>query len=267
MARLLDDAGVDAILVGDSLGMVIQGAENTLGVTLDEMVYHTRAVVRGTSRAHVVADMPFMSYQADVAEAVRAAGRLLKEGGAQSVKVEGGKEIGPAVEKMVGAGIPVMGHVGLTPQSVHAMGGFKVQGRTTEAASRILDDAVALDEAGAYAVVLEGIPVELSRMVTDAVSIPTIGIGAGSACDGQVLVVYDMLGMVQGFRPKFVKTYVNLAGVIKDAVATFKSEVAEGMFPAEEHTFHAAEKLFGSGPREADDEEDRLLTGLYGSQS
>jgi len=269
-ARLIDEAGADVILVGDSLGMVIQGEENTLPVTLEDIIYHTRAVMRGSRRAHVVADMPFMSYQANLAEAVANAGRLLKESGAQSVKVEGGRDIAPAVQRMVAAGIPVMGHVGLTPQSVHAMGGFKVQGRTVAAAERILDDAHALEDAGAYAVVLEGVPVELSRMVTDALSIPTIGIGAGVACDGQVLVIYDLLGMVQGFRPRFVKTYANLAGVIKDAVATFRTEVAEGQFPGEEHTFHAAEKLLGSRPlqgHDRDDDEDEMLSSLYGVQS
>jgi 3-methyl-2-oxobutanoate hydroxymethyltransferase len=268
-ARLLDEAGVDAILVGDSLGMVIQGASDTLAVTLDEMIYHTRAVVRGSQKAHVIADMPFMSYQADLAEGVRNAGRLVKESGAQAVKVEGGREIAPLVRRVVTAGIPVMGHVGLTPQSVHAMGGFKVQGRTTEAAARILEDACALEEAGAYAVVLEGVPVELSRMITDAVSIPTIGIGAGNACDGQVLVIYDLLGMVQGFRPKFVKTYANLAGVIKDAVATYRSEVREGDFPTEAHTFHAAEKLLGEAQaeaREAAEPEAEPIDGLYGAE-
>ena len=268
-ARLIDEAGADAILVGDSLGMVIQGEETTLPVTLDDIIYHTRAVVRGSKKAHVVADMPFMSYQADVAEGVRNAGRLLKEAAAQAVKVEGGKEIAPLVKRMVAAGIPVMGHIGLTPQSVHTMGGFKVQGRTVAAAEQILEDAHALEDAGAYSIVLEGVPVELSRMITDALSIPTIGIGAGIACDGQVLVIYDLLGMIQGFRPKFVKTYANLAGVIKDAVATYKSDVVDGQFPAEEHTFHAAERLLGTRQLEGleSDEEDRLLSSLYGVQS
>ncbi len=263
-ARLIDEAGAEIILVGDSLGMVIQGHDDTLSVTIEDVLYHTRAVVRGSRRAHVVADMPFMSYQGDPNEALANAGRMLKEGGAHAVKLEGGVDVAPAVRKMVRAGIPVMGHVGLTPQSVHAMGGFRVQGKTSDSAQRILADARALEDAGAYAVVLEGVPVELSKMVTESLSIPTIGIGAGRECDGQVLVIYDLLGLFEGFRPKFVKAYAELAGGVRDAVARFKDEVRSGAFPAEEHTFHAAEKLFG--PRQVDttDDDDPPLGGLYG---
>ena len=268
MAKLVDRGGADAILVGDSLGMVIQGRKDTLAVTLDDVIYHTKAVVRGAERAHVVADMPFMTYQADLTEAVYNAGRLLKEGGAQSVKFEGGREYAPLVERLVRSGIPVMGHLGLTPQSVHAMGGFKVQGRTAAAAERILADARALEEAGCYAIVLEGVPVELARVITESLQIPTIGIGAGVECDGQVLVCYDLLGMFDDFVPKFVKQYARLGAEVSDAVANFKREVQAGEFPAEEHTFHTKEPLFrprevklpdDSGPDDGDP-----IGGLYG---
>jgi 3-methyl-2-oxobutanoate hydroxymethyltransferase len=263
-ARLADRAGVDAILVGDSLGMVIQGNDNTIPVTLDEIVYHTRAVKRGAQQAHVVADMPFMSYQADLVTGLENAGRLVKEGGAESVKLEGGEEYAELVERITRAGIPVMGHVGLTPQSVHAMGGFKIQGRDAAAAQRILRDAKALEAAGCYAIVLEGMPVELARVITDALEIPTIGIGAGAACDGQVLVIYDLLGMDPSFRPKFVKPYADLGTLIPDAIRRFKEEIDAGTFPAEEHTFHTKEQLFG--PREvvSDPSDEDGLTGLYG---
>ncbi len=269
MARLVDRAGADVILVGDSLGMVFQGEQNTLGVTLDDVVYHTRAVVRGASRAHVVADLPFMSYQADPTEGFRSAGRLIKDGGAHSVKLEGGEVYAPLVERLVGAGIPVMGHLGLTPQSVHAMGGFKVQGKDAKAAERILRDAKALEAAGAYAIVLEGVPVELSRVVTAQLEIPTIGIGAGIDCDGQVLVCYDLLGMFDEFTPKFVKQYANIGAAIVAAVSEYKREVVEGAFPAEAHTFHSKEQLFRGprevvrpAPQEIDDEDG--VGGLYG---
>jgi 3-methyl-2-oxobutanoate hydroxymethyltransferase len=261
-ARLVEEGGADAILVGDSLGMVVQGHENTLSVTLDDIIYHTRAVARGAANAHVVADMPFMSYQADEVEAVRNAGRLLKEGGAQAVKLEGGAELAPMVGRMVRAGIPVMGHLGLTPQSVHAMGGFKVQGKGSEAAARILRDARALEAAGAYALVLEGIPVELARVITGSVSIPTIGIGAGADCDGQVLVIQDLLGMDLHFAPKFVKRFARLGETIPSAVAAYRDEVRAGAFPAEEHTFHTDERLFGlRGVAPAPDETDAAALG------
>ncbi len=267
MAKLVDRGGADAILVGDSLGMVIQGRENTLAVSLDDIIYHTQAVVRGAERAHVIADMPFMTYQADPMEAVKNAGRLLKEGGAQSVKLEGGKAFRPVIERMVRSGIPVMGHIGLTPQSVHAMGGFKIQGRDAANANRIFEDARALEDAGCYGIVLEGVPVELSRMITESLSIPTIGIGAGVECDGQVLVIYDLLGMFEDFVPKFVKQYAQMGEGVRDAVAAYKEEVQAGTFPAEAHTFHAKEALFG--PREvklepAPAEEDEPIGGMYG---
>ena len=244
-ARLVERGGAEVILVGDSLGMVVQGHANTLSVTLEDIIYHTRAVVRGASRAHIVADMPFMSYQADTTEAVRNAGRLVKEGGAHAVKLEGGSEYHNLIEHIVRIGIPVMGHIGLTPQSVHTMGGFKVQGRDTDAASRILEAAQALEAAGAYAIVLEGIPDELAKVVTRTIDIPTIGIGAGVHCDGQVLVLQDLLGMDLDFSPKFVKHYARLGETVAEAVNAYSEEVKAGTFPGEEHTFHAKSPLFG----------------------
>jgi 3-methyl-2-oxobutanoate hydroxymethyltransferase len=236
-ARLVDQAGVDVILVGDSLGMVIQGGANTLPVTMEEMIYHCRSVARGTERAQVVGDMPFMSYQASLEDGLRNAGRLVKEGGAEAVKLEGGAEYAELASRLSRIGIPVMGHIGLTPQSLHQMGGFKVQGRGEAAAKKIVDDAVALDQAGCYAIVLEGIPRDLARVVTAAVDCPTIGIGAGVGCDGQVLVVYDLLGMNETFRPTFVKRYDNLAVRIRTAVEQYVTEVRNGEFPDEEHSF------------------------------
>lgn len=266
-ARLAATGGAEVLLVGDSLGMVIQGEETTLPVTLEDIIYHTRAVRRGAGRAHVVADMPFGSYQADKNEALRNAARLLKEGGAESVKLEGGQEYAELVEHLVRAGIPVMGHIGLTPQSVHAMGGFKVQGKSVEEARRIARDARALERAGAYAIVLEGMPAELAQLITGTISIPTIGIGAGPVCDGQVLVIYDLLGMNPDFKPKFVKSYLDLGHSIPAAVAAFREEVRSGVFPAEEHTYHAKAPLFRPeevrAPVRADDEDD-ALEELYG---
>ena len=238
-AHILDQSGADVLLVGDSLGMVIQGHESTLPVTMDQMVYHTAMVTRGARRAHVVADLPFMSYQVSVQDAVRNAGRLVSEGGAGSVKMEGGAEFADAVRAIVRASIPVMGHLGLTPQSVHKMGGYVVQGRDEEQARRMLDDALALEAAGAYALVLEGVPLELARTITQSLSIPTIGIGAGRHCDGQVLVCYDLLGMNPDFKPKFVKRFANLHGAITDAAGAYFAEVRDGMFPDEEHSFKA----------------------------
>lgn len=268
-AKLADRGGADVILVGDSLGMVIQGRDDTLGVTVDDIIYHTKAVLRGAERAHVVADMPFMSYQADPVEAVKNAGRLLAEGGAQSVKLEGGEEHAELVHKLVRSGIPVMGHLGLTPQSVHAMGGFKVQGKTQAAAERLLRDARALEAAGAYAIVLEGVPVELSRVVTEALEIPTIGIGAGVECDGQVLVIYDLLGLFDDFVPKFVKQYAKMGPEVVSAIKAYSDEVREGTFPAEAHTFHTKEKLFTpraveTRPEARDGHDDDEMGGLYG---
>jgi 3-methyl-2-oxobutanoate hydroxymethyltransferase len=239
-ARLLDQAGADVLLVGDSAGMVVSGHRSTLPVTMDEMIYHCRAVARGVERAQVVGDMPFMSYQASLEEGVRNAGRMIKEGGAEAVKLEGGAEQAELVARLTRIGIPVMGHVGLRPQAVHAMGGYRVQGRTSEERRRILEDAEALDEAGCYALVLEGIPKELAQEVTKAVDCPTIGIGAGPACDGQVLVIYDLLGMNETFRPRFVKRYDNLAVRIRTAVEEYVSEVRSGAFPDEEHSFGPA---------------------------
>jgi 3-methyl-2-oxobutanoate hydroxymethyltransferase len=236
-ARLVDQAGVDIILVGDSLGMVVQGGGNTLPVTMDEMIYHCRSVVRGTERAQVVGDMPFMSYQASLEDGIRNAGRLVKEGGVEAVKLEGGADYAELAARLVKIGIPVMGHIGLTPQSLHAMGGFKVQGRSQAQAKKLLDDARALEQAGCYAIVLEGMPRELAQEITDGISIPTIGIGAGVHCDGQVLVIYDLLGMNEEFRPKFVKRYDNLAVRIRTAVEQYITEVRTGEFPDEEHSF------------------------------
>lgn len=235
-ARLFDAAGVELLLVGDSLGMVIQGEKSTLPVTMEQMVYHCRAVSRAAQRAHVVGDMPFMSYQASVEEAVRNAGRLVAEGGAESVKLEGGAEFGETVERIVRAGIPVMGHLGLTPQSVHKMGGYVVQGRDEHKAKKLLADAQALERAGAYALVLEGIPLELGREITARLAIPTIGIGAGMHTDGQVLVCYDMLGMNPDFSPKFLKRYAQLAEVIGGAARQYLAEVKAGEFPSEAHS-------------------------------
>jgi 3-methyl-2-oxobutanoate hydroxymethyltransferase len=238
-ARILDEAGADVMLVGDSLGMVVQGHDSTLPVTMEQMIYHCMAVTRGARRAHVVGDMPFMSYQTSVEAAVRNAGRLVAEGGVGSVKLEGGAEFADAVAAITRASIPVMGHLGLTPQSVHKMGGYVVQGKDEQAARKILQDALALERAGAYALVLEGVPMELARQITQRLSIPTIGIGAGVDCDGQVLVCYDLLGMNPHFKPKFVKRYADLHGSITGAATAFFNEVRSGTFPDEEHSFHS----------------------------
>jgi 3-methyl-2-oxobutanoate hydroxymethyltransferase len=237
MARLVDQAGVDLVLVGDSLGMVVQGLANTLAVTLDEMCYHGRAVARGVARAHVVGDLPFMSYQASPEKAVESAGRLLKEGAFESVKLEGGDEVAEHVRAIVRAGIPVMAHVGLTPQSVHALGGFKVQGRGEGAEAKLIAGARAVEQAGAYAIVLEAIPPDVAGRITASVGIPTIGIGAGAACDGQVLVCTDLLGMAVDHAPKFAKRYAELAPVIIDAMKRYVGEVRSGAFPAPEHAY------------------------------
>ena len=236
-SRLVDEAGVPAILVGDSLGMVVLGYDSTLPVTMEDMLPAVKAVVRGSQRAHVVADMPFMSYQASVEDALRNAGRMLQEGGAQSVKLEGGATVAETVRRLVAAGIPVMGHIGLTPQSVHRFGGYKVQGKTTAAAVKLLNDARALEEAGAYAIVLETVPAPLARLMTERLSIPTIGIGAGPHCDGQVQVIHDMLGLFPDFVPKHSKQYARLAEVIREAVVTYMAEVREGRFPTERESF------------------------------
>lgn len=236
-AKLMDEAGVNSILVGDSLGMVCLGYEDTLPVTMEDMIHHTAAVTRGAKNALVVADMPFMSYQTSVYDAVVNAGRLIKEGHAQAVKLEGGFEVTEQIEAIVKASIPVVGHIGLTPQSVNAFGGFKVQGKSEEAAQRLLDEARAVEQAGAFAVVLECVPAKLATRISEEISIPTIGIGAGAGCDGQVLVYQDMLGLFTDFTPKFVKKFANVGEVVKDAFAGYIKEVQEGTFPAPEHTF------------------------------
>ena len=235
-ARLVDAGGVDAILVGDSAGVVFGGHENTLPITMDEMLYHVKAVARAKPKALVVADMPFMACQCGELEALRNCGRMLKEGGAEAVKIEGGVAMAPIIRAVTAMDIPVMGHVGLTPQSVHRMGGYKVQGRKDQA-ERILEDALAVQEAGAFAVVLEGIPARLATRITGQLNIPTIGIGAGPDCDGQVLVIHDILGLCEKYSPKFIKRYADLAPVITEAARQYVSEVKSGTFPSEEHTF------------------------------
>ncbi len=232
-ARLLDEAGVDILLVGDSVGMVVAGLDSTLPVTLDEMVYHTRAVCRGRRRALVVADLPFLAYQVSVEEAVRSAGRLVKEAGAEAVKLEGGAALAPQIRALVAAGIPVMGHVGLTPQAIHRMGGYRVQGREAAARAAILDDARAVEAAGAFALVVEGVPRSLGAEVTRAVGIPTIGIGAGPECDGQVLVLHDLIGLAAAGRPpRFVRRYAEVGEVIRRAAAAYVADVRGRRFPS-----------------------------------
>ncbi|HEV8320878.1 MAG TPA: 3-methyl-2-oxobutanoate hydroxymethyltransferase [Myxococcota bacterium] len=253
-ARLVEAAGVEVILVGDSLGMVIQGHANTLPVTVEDVLYHARAVRRGAPTPLLVADMPFRSYQVSVEEAVRNGTRFLAEAGAEAVKLEGGTEYVEVVRALVRASVPVMGHIGLTPQSVHALGGYKVQGKTEGAARKLVADAVALEEAGCFAIVLEGMPSDVAQRVTEAVHVPTIGIGAGAACDGQVLVLYDLLGLDESFKPKFVKRYAQLAGAVEGAVRAFRDEVRAGSFPDAAHSF-------GGGPG------DGRLRALYGGKA
>jgi 3-methyl-2-oxobutanoate hydroxymethyltransferase len=247
-ARMIDEGGADILLVGDSLGMVVQGLDTTLPVTVDEMVYHCRAVSRGARRALVVGDMPFLSAQITPGDALRNAGRFLAEGGAHAVKLEGGRSAAPTVRRLVDAGIPVMGHVGLLPQSVHAMGGFRVQGKTEDAAARILDDAHAIAEAGAFSVVLEGVPSDLAAQITRELGVPTIGIGAGPECDGQVLVCYDLLGLTPDLKPKFVKRYAELYAEGRDAVARYCDEVRAGSFPSDEHGFGKVKRDESASP-------------------
>jgi 3-methyl-2-oxobutanoate hydroxymethyltransferase len=240
-ALYADQAGVDAILVGDTLGMVVLGYSTTLPVTMEEMLHHVRAVSRAQPKALVIADMPFMSYQVGVEEAVRNAGRLLKEGGAAAVKLEGGQAVLPVVERLVSVGIPVMGHLGMTPQSVHELGGFRVQGRQPEQARRMLQEAQALERAGAFSIVLELVPSELAQAITEAVRIPTIGIGAGPHCDGEVQVFHDLLGLFEWFVPRHTKRYAEIGRTIREALASYAAEVRGGAFPAEENTFHERE--------------------------
>ncbi len=235
-ARLVDAGGVDAILVGDSAGVVVSGHENTLPVTMDEMLYHVKAVVRAKPKALVIADMPFMACQSGEVEALKSCGRMLQEGGAEAVKIEGGVAMARIIRSVTEMDIPVVGHIGLTPQSVHRMGGYRVQGRK-EQAERIIEDALAVQEAGAFAVVLEGIPASLAARITKQLAIPTIGIGAGPGCDGQVLVIHDILGLCEKYSPKFVKRYADLAPLITEAARQYVAEVKDGTFPTEEHSF------------------------------
>lgn len=247
-AKIIDEAGINGILVGDSLGMVCLGYEDTLSVTMEDMIHHTSAVTRGAKNTLVVADMPFMSYQTCVYDAVVNAGRLIKEGRAQAVKLEGGIEVCDKIEAIVKASIPVMGHIGLTPQSVNAFGGFKVQGKDEEAAKKLIEEALAIEKAGAFAVVLECVPAKLAAIISEKLSIPTIGIGAGVNCDGQILVYQDMLGLFSDFTPKFVKKYENLGEKMNIAFKKYIEEVKDGVFPAEEHSFkindEVIEKLY-----------------------
>ncbi len=243
LAKIVDDAGIDMILVGDSLGNVILGYDSTLPVTMEDMIHHVKAVCRGAGRAMVVADMPFLSYEVSVEEAVYNAGRLLKEGGAQAVKLEGGQEVAEAVSRIVDAGIPVVGHLGLTPQSVHQMGGYKVQGKDEAAAKKLIADAKALEEAGVFSIVLECVPAALARIVTEMLQVATIGIGAGPSCDGQVLVINDMLGLYPRTSPKFVKKYVNLHEYVAVALRQYKEEVEARSFPGPEHCFKISDEV------------------------
>lgn len=243
MGKLVDAAGIDAILVGDSLGNVVLGYGSTIPVTMDDMVHHVKAVTRGVVRAMVVADMPFLSYHLSREESVRNAGRMLQEGAAQAVKLEGGAEVAEAIRAIVNAGIPVMGHLGLTPQSVHQMGGYKVQGKDEAAARKLIADALAIQEAGVFSVVLECVPAPLAKLITEKLEVPTIGIGAGSDCDGQVLVTHDMLGLYGGVSPKFAKRYVQLSDQITEALKAYKNEVENRSFPGPEHTFGMSEDV------------------------
>ncbi|MBS60481.1 MAG: 3-methyl-2-oxobutanoate hydroxymethyltransferase [Anaerolineaceae bacterium] len=236
LAKVLDASGVDLILVGDSLGMVVLGYETTLSVTMEEMLHHCKAVARGAKHSFLVGDMPFLSYQVDVHEAVRNAGRFLSEAGMNSVKVEGGVQISSTVQAIVRAGIPVMGHIGLMPQSVHKIGGYGVQGNTASKARILLEDALALEEAGCFAIVLESVPTRVARLITERLSIPTVGIGAGPGCDGQILVTYDLLGLFDSFTPKFVKQYANLREAITEAVEQYICDVRDSKFPCEAHS-------------------------------
>ena len=236
-AQIVDEAGIDVILVGDSLGMVIQGHENTLPVTMDEMIYHAKMVVRAAKNAMVIGDMPFMSYQSSVEDAVKNAGRFLKEAGTAAIKLEGGSEVADHINAMTKSDIPVMAHIGLTPQSIHRMGGYKVQGKTEEAARKLIEEAHIVEDAGAFSVLLEAIPMDLAKKITEELSIPTIGIGAGTYCNGQVLVLHDVLGLFERFVPKFIKRYANLKEEALKAIKTYKEEIEQGSFPSEEQSF------------------------------
>ncbi len=243
MARIVDEAGIDGILVGDSVGMVTLGYDNTLAVTMDDVIHHTKAVSRGAKNALIIADMPFLSYHVSIEESIKNAGRLIKEGKAHCVKLEGGSDILDKIEGILSAQIPVMGHIGLTPQSINMFGGFKVQGKTINQIQKLIDDAKKLEEVGAFAIVLECIPEKISKIITESISIPTIGIGAGKYCDGQILVVNDMLGMYSDFTPKFVKQYKNLKEDINEAINDYITDVKKGTFPEEKHSFKINEKI------------------------
>lgn len=242
-ARLVDQAGIHMILVGDSLGMVMLGYENTLEVTMEDMIHHGKAVARGAKESMIVVDMPFMSYQTSVYDAVVNAGRLVKEGGAHAVKLEGGEKVCPHIKAITEASIPVCAHLGLTPQSINEFGGFKVQGKSFEAARTLIEDAKKVEAAGAFAVVLECVPDKLAKMITEEISIPTIGIGAGADCDGQVLVYQDMLGMYGEIEPKFVKKFENAGDIMKQAFIQYRNEVSNGVFPGKEHCFHIDDEI------------------------
>ena len=243
MAKLIDNGGVDAILVGDSLGNVILGYEDTISVTMDDMVCHCRAVARAAEHAMVVVDMPFMSYQVSVEETLHNAGRLMKEGRANAVKLEGGTRVCPQIKAMVDAGIPVMAHLGLTPQSINAFGGYRVMGKTQDQAAKMVSDALAVQEAGAFALVLECVPMKLATLISQKLEIPTIGIGSGAGCDGQILVAQDMLGMSPDFTPKFLKVFAPVGETVKKAVGDYIHEVENGTFPAEEHSFPIGDEI------------------------
>ena len=242
-AQLVEQAGIPLILVGDSLGQVVLGYDSTVPVTMDDMVHHIKTVVRGSRRAHVVGDLPFLSYHADVPEAIRNAGRLLKEGGAQSVKLEGGRSQAETVSRIVGSGIPVMGHIGLTPQAVNQLGGYRVQGRSLKDAVRLMEDARALEEAGAYAIVLECVPAQLARMITERVGVPTIGIGAGVGCDGQVQVFHDMMGLYQDFTPKHARQYAQLGQAVVEATRGYVRDVESELFPDDSESFKLSDSV------------------------
>ena len=245
-AKLMDQAGINSLLVGDSLGMVMLGYEDTLSVTMEDMIHHSRAVANGAQNALVVTDLPFMSYHISIPDAVANAGRLIKEGHAAAVKLEGGEAFSETIQAITRASIPVMGHIGLTPQSIHAFGGFKVQGKTIEAAHKILQDALAVEKAGAFAIVLEAIPADLAALITKKLTIPTIGIGAGNQTDGQVLVYQDMLGMYGEMQPKFVKRYADLGAEMNSAIQHYKTEIQQEQFPAAEHTFSIAPEIIAA---------------------
>jgi len=251
-AKIMDECGVNAILIGDSLGMVMLGYENTLPVTMEDIIHHTAAVSRGAENAFVVADMPFMSYQVSVQDAVINAGRLIKEGGANAVKLEGGAEVCDQIRAIVNASIPVVAHLGLTPQSVNAFGGFKVQGKSLDKARKLIADALEIQEAGACAVVLEGIPAKLADIITKKLFIPTIGIGAGNGCDGQVLVYQDMLGLTTGHTPKFVKRFAEVGALMRQGITDYISETKEGSFPAQEHTYAVDDDVINELMKECD---------------